>query len=432
MKNLKIKPLIIFLIIIFSGCVSKNNNAIPTTNVLHPQWTENAVLYEVNVRQFTEEGTFAAFDTHLQRLSELGVDILWFMPIHPIGVVERKGELGSYYSVKDYKDINPEYGTLKDFATTVEKAHNMGFKVIIDWVANHTSRDHSWINEHPEWYVKDSLGVIVAPFDWSDVAKLDYTNNEMRSAMVDAMRFWVKEYGIDGFRCDVAEQVPVDFWDMAVAELRKERGDLFFLAEAENPTLNVNAFDAYYGWENHHMMNQLAQSKIGAKEYRKFLDNHSQKFPFASIAMNFTSNHDENSWNGTEFERMGDAVREFAALTFALPGIPMIYSGQEVGLNKRLEFFKRDPISWEDNLSFTVFYKELIAIRDAHPSMYAPIAGAPLKIIETTMPEKIFAFERSLENDSFKAFFNFSKEQVDFKFGETSYTLPPFGYLFVF
>lgn len=435
MKNL-FKSFLIIVSAIFVAA-SCGNGKTPYTNVQHPDWSADAVIYEVNLRQFTPEGTIKAFDGHLDRLAELGVDILWFMPVHPIGILDRKGELGSYYSVKDYKDINPEFGNLEDFGEMVKKAHSLGMKVILDWVANHTSRDNGWIEEHPDWYVRDSAGVIIAPSDWTDVAKLDYGNRKMRDAMIDALSFWVETYDIDGYRCDVAGLVPVDFWEEAFAHLKTLKKDLFFLSEAENPVLNENAFDAYYGWDNHKIMNRLARGEANAEDYMKYLAEHDKKFPQQSIQMNFTSNHDENSWKDTEFARMGDAARQFAAFTFVIPGMPLIYSGQEVGSKKALKFFERDPIEWNDEEDFTGFYKNLIAMRDAHPSMYAPRVGAPMKILRTSEPENIFAFERKLKDDGFTAIFNFSAEEIDVEIEEGNlagkiYKLSPHGYEIIF
>ena len=445
MKGLKTITIVasVLAALVLAGCAGKTDKSAvksPVTNVIHPDWTADAVIYEVNVRQYTKEGTFKAFDAHLSRLQELGVDILWFMPVYPIGEVERKGELGSYYSIRDYKAINPEFGTIEDFKATVDKAHELGFKVILDWVANHTSRDHEWIEQHPDWYVMDdSTGTPVAPFDWTDVAELNYDNPDMRAAMLDAMTYWVKEVGVDGFRCDVAHEVPVDFWNATVKALRQIRPDLFMLAESEEPALMTDAFDAYYGWSNHAYMNKLAQGKATASEYAAYVVEHEGKLPVESIEMNFTSNHDENSWNGTEFERMGDAARQFAVLTFVEPGMPLIYSGQEMGNDNSLEFFMRDPIVWEDPQGYTQFYKELIAMRDAHPSMYAPRAGAPMKLVANNLPEKVFSFERRLADgsDGFTAIFNFSAEEVGVGITEGRlsgqvYRLPAHGYKIVF
>lgn len=442
MKRILIILIAVWAVFAVNSCrASVNGDNAPVTNVIHPEWTEDAVIYEVNVRQFTPEGTFKVFSEHLPRLADLGVDILWFMPIHPIGEVERKGSLGSYYSVRDYKAVSPEFGDAEDFRKVVDDAHRLGMKVIIDWVANHSSRDHEWIETHPDWYVMDSTGTPVAPFDWTDVAKLDYSNAEMREAMKDALKFWVTEFGIDGFRCDVAHEVPVDFWNDAMKELRGIREDLFFLAEAEKPELMTDAFDAYYGWENHAYMNKLAQGKAGVEEYVAYLKEHACRFPSASIQMNFTSNHDENSWSGTEFDRMGDAVRQFAALTFVLPGMPLIYNGQEMGSRKSLEFFERDPIVWEDTDNFTDFYKGLIKMRDGHPSMYAPRAGAPMQVLSNSEPEKVLAFQRmyadGISEDGFTAVFNFSSEEITVTLAEgilkgSSYTLPAHGYEIIF
>ncbi len=442
MKKVFIILIAVLAVFAVNSCrASVNGDNAPVTNVIHPEWTEDAVIYEVNVRQFTPEGTFKAFSEHLPRLADLGVDILWFMPIHPIGEVERKGSLGSYYSVRDYKAVSPEFGDAEDFRKVVDDAHRLGMKVIIDWVANHSSRDHEWIETHPDWYVMDSTGSPVAPFDWTDVAKLDYANAEMREAMKDALKFWVTEFGIDGYRCDVAHEVPVDFWNEAMKELRTIREDLFFLAEAEKPELMTEAFDAYYGWENHAYMNKLAQGKAGVEEYVTYLKEHADRFPSASIQMNFTSNHDENSWSGTEFDRMGDAVRQFAALTFVLPGMPLIYNGQEMGSRKSLEFFERDPIVWEDTDNFTDFYKGLIKMRDEHPSMYAPRAGAPMQVLSNSEPEKVLSFQRMYDDgvseDGFTAIFNFSSEEITVTLAEgilkgSSYTLPAHGYEIIF
>ncbi len=420
-------------VLLLAGC---NCKQVQTTKVIHPDWTQNSVIYEVNVRQFTPEGTFRAFSEHLDRLSELGVDILWFMPIHPIGVEDRKGELGSYYSVMNYKDVNPEYGTLDDFKYTVDLAHCSDMKVVLDWVANHTSRDNVWVREHPDWYVRDSTGKMAYQYDWTDVARLDFSKKEVREGMLDAMKFWVVEYGIDGFRCDMAEHVPVDFWDYATKELREINPNLFFLAEAEQPYLQVKSFDAYYGWEHHHLMNDLAQGKINVTEYSNYWAEHDKRFPKNTIQLNFITNHDENSWSGSEFERMGDAVKQFAALTFAIPGMPMLYTGQEVGMNHRFEFFKRDPIQWIDTEHYSDFYHDLIALRKSHPSMFAPPSAGPLKVLVTSQPEKIFAFQRETEQyltpETMTAMFNFTDEEVSFLLNNTEYTLPARGYQLIF
>ncbi|MFA6334246.1 MAG: alpha-amylase family glycosyl hydrolase [Bacteroidales bacterium] len=411
MNKIRIIIGVIISTFIFS-CNTASKNADLVSNVKHAEWTKNAVIYEVNVRQFTKEGTFNAFASHIPRLKELGVDILWFMPIYPIGELDRKGTLGSYYSVKDYTSVNPEFGTVEEFKNVVQKAHDLGMKVIIDWVANHTSRDATWIKSNPDWYVIDSVTKTpVAPFNWTDVAKLDYNNSDIRKAMVDAMKFWLKETKINGFRCDVAFEVPTDFWDSTVVELRKVTPDLFMLAEAEVPELQVNAFDMYYSWKLHHVMNQIAQGKQNADSLRAYLVKNNSLFPKNTITMNFTSNHDENSWNGTEFERMGQFVPQMAALTFILPGMPLIYSGQEVSFNKRLEFFEKDSIVWNGNLSFTELYKSLAELRKGNPALNTPLV-AKMEFLKSDNEKSIFTVQYKLDNNTVIAVFNFSDKPV--------------------
>ena len=315
---------------------SKNSKAhiadSTATTVVHPEWSENAVIYEVNLRQYTPEGTVGAFARHLPRLKELGADILWFMPVHPISEKERKGTLGSYYAVADYKAFNPEFGTMDDFKAMVSKAHEMGFKVIIDWVPNHTGCDNRWVAEHPDWYVHDEDGELVSPYDWTDVYKLDYTNSEMRKAMSDAMAFWLREADIDGFRCDVAGEVPTDFWDDTRKQLETVKPDIFMLAEASKPELQKNAFDMGYNWPMKDLFNAIAATS-GQNTYRRpdsssviypekhaididtLLAKQSIEYPAGTYMMNMITNHDLNSWEGTEFERLGNLTRAMAVLT---------------------------------------------------------------------------------------------------------------------
>lgn len=363
----------------------------------HADWTYNSVVYEMNIRQFTPEGTFAAAEEHLPRLKELGADVIWCMPIYPIGVKERKGSLGSYYAISDYCAVNPEFGTMTDFDRFLAAAHEQGFKVILDWVANHTSPDARWIDEKPkEWYVRDSLGNTVVQYDWTDIAKLNYDVPEMRRAMIGAMKFWLSK-GIDGFRCDMAQEVPVDFWREAFAELRGEYPGLYFLAEGEAPELNEKAFDASYGWELHHLLNDVAQGKKGAADIREYVARDAVRFPQEAFRLMFTSNHDENSWAGTEFERMGDAAKAMAVLCFTLPnGQPLIYTGQEVGFNRRFAFFEKDSVdSWEPN-EYTGFYKSLCAMRHASPALEAGERGGRAVWVEG-VPEGVLAFTRAAQ-----------------------------------
>jgi glycosidase len=395
---------------------------VATIPVHHPDWSYDATIYEVNVRQYTPEGTFKAFEAQLPRLQKLGVKILWIMPINPIGIEARKGKLGSYYSVKDYKAINPEYGNLDDFKQLVKKAHDLGFKVIVDWVANHTSRDANWVKDHPEWYKKDSTGKIATQYDWTDVAKLDYKSKDMRAAMLDAMEYWIKEAGIDGYRCDVAGEVPTDFWNQTYAQLKTIKPDLFMLAEAEKPVLQDSAFDMSYSWTLHSLMNSIAQGKKKVADLDKYLHNEDSLFKPNAYRMLFTSNHDENSWNGTEFERMKDAAKTFAAFTFVMPGMPLIYTGQEAGFNKRIRFFERDTVKFPVN-EFAPFYQQLVSLKKDNSALWNGEKGAKLVKITSSVPE-VFAFIRQNETNKVLAVFNLSPKKQKVTLEATVYSGP--------
>ncbi|MBR0255982.1 MAG: alpha-amylase [Bacteroidales bacterium] len=437
------KKILSFLLILF--CLAACKKAVPegnVTHVVHPEWAKNAVIYQVNVRQFSPEGTFAAVEPQLDRLAELGVDILWLMPIHPIGVEGRKGTLGSYYAVKDYCAVNPEFGTLEDFDHFLAAAHEKGFKVILDWVANHTGRDHAWTREHRDWYHLDAEGNLATQYDWTDIAHLDYVNHpEVYDAMEQQMKFWV-DRGVDGFRCDVASEVPTDFWDKTFADFRAQRpGELFFLAEAETPALQVDAFDAYYAWRQMHLWYDLAAGKVNANDLADFYVSYADSvgMPAGTWAMNFVSNHDQNSWSGTNLEMFGPTLKQFTVLSFLLPGIPMLYNGDEICLSKRLQFFEKDPIDWSrDPFEMTKLYKELIALRDLHACLWAAPWGGTMAVLPTDHPEQIFAFEREEEGDMCLAMFNFSDEVVTYKVEnhlvttDCEFTLPAHGYHIIF
>ena len=336
-------------------------------------WTHDGVVYELNVRQLTPEGTFAAAEAHLPLLKELGVDIVWIMPPYPIGEKGRKGSLGSYYAIRDYCDINPEFGTLADFDHFLATAHEQGFKVVLDWVANHTAPDHPWVTEKPaEWYVRDADGNTIVEYDWTDIAKLNYGCADMRAEMEKCMRFWL-ERGVDGFRCDVAYQVPQDFWAAVLPKFRQEFGrPLYFLAEGEEAWLHDAGFDTTYAWKLHHLLNDLAQGHADADSLVRYLNWNQETFRSGSRRLGFTSNHDENSWSGTEFERMGDAWQAMTVLAWTLPMMqPLIYTGQEFGYDHRFEFFEKDPIPARKTNAVTDFYRYLARLRAEHPAMIA-------------------------------------------------------------
>ena len=399
---------VIAFAILFVGCVNTSDDKDKRgqtkkgqqliSKVKHPDWSKNATIYEVNLRQYTEEGTILAFLKQMPRLRNMGVDILWFMPIHPIGELNRKGTLGSYYSVKDHEAINRELGYIDEFNKMVELAHILGMKVIIDWVANHTAWDHAWVTEHPEWYDKGSDGQMYSPHGWSDVVQLDYDNQDMRRAMIESMKYWLVESDIDGFRCDVAGMVPVDFWDEARAGLDKIK-PVFMLAEAEEDELLVDAFDMDYGWDLHHISNQIAKGEATANALGEYFEKLKTNFPEGAYKMNFTSNHDENSWNGTVHERYGQGYKAFAVLMATVPGMPMIYTGQEAGLDKRLDFFEKDIVEW-GNYSLKDFYRILLNLKKSNKALWNGNFGGDLKRVKTDKDEAVFIFTRQKEDDT--------------------------------
>jgi glycosidase len=399
--------------LLITGCGIKTQVVRPmkeTEN--HTAWSRNAVIYEVNVRQYTPEGTFNAFAAHLPRLKEMGVDILWLMPVHPVGEKNRKGSLGSYYAVKDYKGVNPEFGTLHDLKQLVEQAHLLGMKVIFDWVANHTAWDHVWTKTNPEYFERGEDGDFVSPYDWTDVIELDYNQRAMRDSMIDALKYWVTEVGIDGYRCDVAGMVPTDFWDDAREELERVK-PVFMLAEDEdNPDLLRSAFDMNYAWKIHHLMNRIVEKTSPASEFWSHYQWNDSIFKRSMYRMNFITNHDENSWNGTEYERMGEGVEAFAVLSFMIPGMPLIYSGQEAGLDKRLRFFEKDTIVWGPVVHHQ-FYKKLIQIKKVHVPLWNGEFGSPMIPLKHNHEAQVIAFARSNGNETVMAIFNMSDKQLD-------------------
>ncbi|MBP3964725.1 alpha-amylase family glycosyl hydrolase [Paenibacillus lignilyticus] len=390
----------------------KQNQVQKSLGTAVPDWSEKAVMYEVNIRQYTKEGTFKAFEAHLPRLKELGVDILWLMPIHPISKKNRNGTLGSYYAVDDYKAVNPEFGTEADFRALVNKAHLMGFKVMLDWVANHTGWDNPWL-ANPGWYTTDENGDIVQPAgtNWTDVADLNYDNADMQAAMIDALKYWVKEFDIDGYRCDYAGGVPTAFWEKARAELEQIK-PVFMLAEDDQQLgLLKHAFNANYGWQLYNMMNRIAKGLGNAEQVKKYGERLAKTYPGGTYPLNFTSNHDENSWTGTEYERLKDAVEPMAALSFLMPGMPLIYAGQEAGLNKRLQFFEKDEIEWDD-LAMSALYTDLIRLKHDNPALWNGASGGAYHTLAAGDNGDILAFERTKDSNTVIVVMNLSGEPV--------------------
>ena len=429
--NMK-KALLLFAIIavVFTACNTstekkdkKNNSAqsniASRSNVIHPEWTKNANIYEVNLRQFSNEGTLNAFTRNLPRLKNMGVDILWFMPIHPIGKENRKGTLGSYYSVQDYVAVNPEFGNLKDFKTMVNLAHDLGMKVIIDWVANHTSWDHKWVKDHPEYYDLDSTGHKYAPFGWSDVVQLDYENKDVWKAMIGELEFWVREANIDGYRCDVAGMLPTAFWDEARISLDKIK-PVFMLAEAEKPELLVKAFDMDYGWHFHALSNKIAKGDTTADVVARYFEELKTKKPAGAYKMNFTTNHDENTWNGTVHERYGKGFKAFAVLMATAPGMPLIYTGQESANEKALEFFERDPVDWKD-YPLTDFYRKLLNLKKSNAALWNGDFGGEFMPVKSSNDENVVAFTRSKDGQSVFVILNLSAKDQEITLNGNTY-----------
>ena len=415
----------------------------------HPEWTYNSVVYEINIRQFSPEGTFAGVETQLPRLKELGVDVLWLMPMYEIGTVERKGSLGSYYAISDYCKVNPEFGTMEDFDHLLAAAHEAGFRVILDWVANQTAPDHVWMTGRPaDFYERDSLGNAIYEYDWTDTRSLNYENEAVWAAQDRCMRFWLQK-GVDGFRCDAAGEMPAAFWQSVMPKLNADYPEAYFLAEAERVNLSNpdSTFDANYAWELHHILNRVARGEESEQAIRDYLVRDGERFPETAFRLTFTSNHDENSWQGTEFERMGNNANACAVLCFTLPGSqPLIYTGQEIGLDRRLAFFEKDPITdWSDN-AYTEFFKKLVWLKHNNPALDAGERGGVYADIDA--PGGVYAFSREKDGNKVVVVVNFNEIDasvtlnLDGKYtelftggeaeGEVSQVVRPGGYLVLY
>ncbi|MCB2407630.1 alpha-amylase family glycosyl hydrolase [Hymenobacter lucidus] len=409
-------PALLSLGLLAAGCTSGSTEkaappcaAIPAAySVKHPAWAANASIYEVNIRQYTPEGTFKAFEAQLPRLQKMGVGILWIMPIQPIGKQNRKGKLGSAYSIRDYRAVNPDMGTLADFQHLVAEAHKLGMHVILDWVANHSSWDSKLAKEHPDWFTKNEQGGFRPPVaDWQDVIDLDYSKPELQHYMRESMAYWVREADLDGFRCDVAGLVPTPFWEETRAALEKikpvfmlaEWDELFpptFLRPGEfdpNTHLLEKAFDMTYGLRLHDVLDSVARHQRPAHDINAYLARERRMYPPSVYLMNFTTSHDINSWDGSEYERLGPNVRPMAVLAAMLPGMPMVYTGQEAALKKRLAFFDKDTIEW-NSYPLEDFYTKLLTLKRQHPAL---LNGDPCSQLQTLAPTdsaNVYAFMR--------------------------------------
>lgn len=384
------------------------------------QWMYNTNIYEVNLRQYTREGTFNAFLSELPRLKEMGVETLWFMPITPISKAKLKGTMGSYYACSDYTSVNPEFGTLDDFKKLVQRSHEIGFKVIIDWVANHTGWDHVWTAGHPEYYEKDEHGNFKTASGMDDIIELNFNNPDLVNAMINAMRFWVEECDIDGFRCDLAAWVELHFWKTARPELEKIK-PLFWLGEfdaLDNPDY-MQVFDVAYAWQWMHKTEAFYKTQRNVGVLKSLLKNYIDNYPPQTTGLYFTSNHDENSWNGTEFEKYGDMAMALAVFSFTWVGVPLMYSGQELPNEKRLKFFDKDVIAWTGRYELSDFFKKLLHLHTANPALAFWKKNSILKMLTVVSDNHILAFYRKSGNSIVLVFLNFSPYPSSFNISET-------------
>lgn len=426
------KPALSAIAILGAGACASNSDVLQTTANLendaltyeprlyvqidHPEWATDAVIYQINTRQFTQEGTFDAARQHLPRLRELGVDILWLMPIHPIGEVNRKGSLGSPYAIKDYFGVNPEFGTEEEFRAFIDAAHAHGFKVILDWVANHTAWDNPLVTEHPDWYETDWKGDFhPTPWtDWADIIDLDYSNPDLRAYKTRALKYWVDEFGVDGYRADVAGFVPLDFWETARAELNGIK-PVFMLAEWQQRDLHQNAFDATYAWAWKEAAQRIATGQSDAGDLRGYLSEQISTWPLDAYRMLYTENHDQNAWDGSTGEIYGDAYHAMLTLSFVTEGIPLIHNGQEVGNQNQLEFFERDPIDWGDyGHPDGDLIKILINIKTTNSALHNGAAGGRINPVSTNNPGQVLSFTREKDGNRVLVLFNLSPNPATF------------------
>ena len=380
-----------------------------------PEWTKDKNIYEVNIRQYTPEGTFEAFEREIPRLKEMGVDILWLMPIHEIGAVNRKGSLGSYYSIKDFKSVNHHFGNEEDFSRLVKTIHDNDMFIILDWVANHTAWDHHWINSNPEYYTRDSENKFMPPAgtDWDDVIDLNYDNAEVHDAMAEAMLYWVKEFNVDGFRCDAAELVPMDFWVRIRREL-DEIKQIFMLAEGSDPEL-YQAFDMTYSTDHFYTQVALAQGQINTNSLDSIVQVDRERFPSGAYRMRYLTTHDGNTWVGTLDSLLGPAQEVLSVFTYTAPGMPLVYSGQESNIKQRLEFFNKDTIQWGD-YELQNFYKSLNTLKKENEALWNGNYGGEYRLLEVSNSPEVFAFRRTAEDNIVITVLNLSDKITHYNF----------------
>ncbi len=388
----------------------------PYSQVRHPAWARDAVIYQINTRQFTPEGSFRAAEAQLPRLKKLGVDILWLMPVQPIGQLHRKGSLGSPYAVQDYLAVNPEFGTLDDLKRFIQGAHGLGMHVILDWVPNHTAWDNVLVKRHPDWYEHDDQGRMQPTpwYDWEDIIDLDYSKPGLRRYMAQAMQYWVRDVGVDGYRVDAAGLTPLDFWEQVGRELRAIK-PVFLLAEWESRDMHARAFDASYAWSWWDTMKLIAEGRADANALHPYYAWNRKFYPRDAYRMLYTTNHDKNAWEGTEFEVFGPALDAVTALSFVSEGMPMIYNGQEAGNTKRLAFFERDPIAWKEGAPQAAFYRRLIALKKSQAALWNGAEGGVMEPVNNDAPKQVLSFVRAQGASKVLAVFNLSAQALTVK-----------------
>ena len=419
------KKILLLFILFFISC----NDQKELSTSFNVNQIKDGVIYEANIRQYSESGKFEDFTKDIYKLKDLGVKIIWLMPIHPISKTNRKGTLGSYYSISDYKAVNPEFGNKDDLDELIKEAHKHDMLVILDWVANHTGWDHKWIKNKPDYYTKNENGEITDPINpttgeswgWTDVADLNFDNMEMQNEMIKAMEYWVKEYDIDGYRLDAAHSCPVSFWKKSIERLKKIK-NVLMLAESDGYHTGgfelIELFDMSYNWSGHHVLNRIYKKENNSEDLKLNINRNLNDYSSKHVLMNFTSNHDENTWAGTVFDRYGDGAKTFAALTYFLPGIPLIYNGQEYGLNKRLEFFEKDFIAKKQS-DFYEFYSNLNSLKKENNILDID-SEIKFEIIETNN-KNLICYKRTKNNDSMYFVANLSEEsqEINTEFSET-------------
>lgn len=419
------KKILLLFILFFISC----NDQKELSTSFNVNQIKDGVIYEANIRQYSESGKFQDFTKDIYKLKDLGVKIIWLMPIHPISKTNRKGTLGSYYSISDYKAVNPEFGNKDDLDKLIKEAHKHDMLVILDWVANHTGWDHKWIKNKPDYYTKNENGEITDPINpttgeswgWTDVADLNFDNMEMQNEMIKAMEYWVKEYDIDGYRLDAAHSCPVSFWKKSIERLKKIK-NVLMLAESDGYHTGgfelIELFDMSYNWSGHHVLNRIYKKENNSEDLKLNINRNLNDYSSKHVLMNFTSNHDENTWAGTVFDRYGDGAKTFAALTYFLPGIPLIYNGQEYGLNKRLEFFEKDFIAKKQS-DFYEFYSNLNSLKKENNILDID-SEIKFEIIETNN-KNLICYKRTKNNDSMYFVANLSEEsqEINTEFSET-------------